>query len=174
MRLADSKHPAIAWYGEWRFPVTPEEEAESIRKRMAELRRELTCDMQEVSRSAKAMASPSFYIRKFPWATMAVAAGIGYLLIPKKKQIVQPDMEALAELVRKNQVNINASKASQESQGMVKTLAVMGLSWAARAGMNYLVQQLTAAGAKGKAPEPATPSSATPSSPVDEPTNVER
>jgi hypothetical protein len=153
--------------GAGRIAVTPEEQADSIRKRMAELRRELTCDMQEVSRSAKAMTSPSFYIRKFPWATMAVAAGIGYLLIPKKKQVVQPDMEALAELVRKNQVSINASKASEESQGMMKTLAVMGLSWAARAGMNYVVQQLTATGAKGKAPDSA------PSSPVDEPTKVE-
>ncbi len=132
--------------------MTPEEQAESIRRRMAELRRELIDDMQEVSRSAKAMASPSFYIRKFPWATMAVAAGIGYLLIPKKKQVVQPDMEALAELVRKNQVSINASKASEETQGMVKTLAVMGLSWAARTGMNYLVQQLTTHTTKAKAP----------------------
>jgi len=77
-------------------------------------------------------------------------------------------MEALAELVRKNQVHINASKAADESQGMVKTLAVMGLSWAAKAGMNYVVQQLTTAAAKAKEPKPA------PSSPVDAPTDVAR
>src|SRR6478735_1918785 len=134
---------------------------------MAELRRELAYDMQDVSRSAKAMASPSFYIRKFPWATLAVAAGLGYLLIPKKRQVVQPDMEALAELVRKNQVNINTSKAA-ESEGMVKTLAVMGLTWAAKAGMNYVVQQMATAASKAKSPNAA------PSSPVDEPTDVRR
>src|SRR5690242_14929431 len=109
--------------------------AEEICKRMAELRRELVCDVQDVTRSAKAMASPSFYIRKFPWATLAVAAGVGYMLIPKKKQVVQPDMEALAELVRKHQVNINTSKASDESKGMLQTLLVMGLSYAAKQGM---------------------------------------
>jgi len=147
--------------------VDPDEPVEKICRRMAELRRELAYDMQDVSRSAKAMASPSFYIRKFPWATLAVAAGVGYMLIPKKKQVVQPDMDALAELVRKNQVNINTSKAAQESQGMVKTLAVMGLSWAAKAGMNYAIQQMTTAAAK-----PA--SKAAPSSPVDEPANVKR
>jgi len=147
--------------------VDPDEPVEKICRRMAELRRELAYDMQDVSRSAKAMASPSFYIRKFPWATLAVAAGVGYMLIPKKKQVVQPDMDALAELVRKNQVNINTSKAAQESQGMVKTLAVMGLSWAAKAGMNYAIQQMTTAAAK-----PA--SKAAPSSPVDEPSNVKR
>ena len=148
--------------------VTPEDPAETIRRRMAELRRELTHDVQDVTRSAKAMASPSFYIRKFPWATLAIAAGVGYMLIPKKKQVIKPDMEALAELVRKNQVNINASKATEESQGMVKTLAVMGLTWAAKAGMNYVIQQLTTAAAKAVEPKPA------PSSPVDEPTDVTR
>ena len=148
--------------------MSPDEPAEKICRRMAELRRELVHDMQDVSRSAKAMASPSFYIRKFPWATLAIAAGVGYMLIPKKKQVIKPDMEALAELVRKNQVNINASKAAEESQGMVKTLAVMGLTWAAKAGMNYVVKQLTTAATKAAEPKPA------PSSPVDEPTDVTR
>ena len=148
--------------------MSADEPAENICRRMAELRRELVHDMQDVSRSAKAMASPSFYIRKFPWATLAIAAGVGYMLIPKKKQVIKPDMEALAELVRKNQVNINASKAAEESQGMVKTLAVMGLTWAAKAGMNYVIQQLTTAATKAAEPKPA------PSSPVDEPTDVTR
>ena len=147
--------------------MSADEPAENICRRMAELRRELVHDMQDVSRSAKAMASPSFYIRKFPWATLAIAAGVGYMLIPKKKQVIKPDMEALAELVRKNQVNIN-SKAAEESQGMVKTLAVMGLTWAAKAGMNYVIQQLTTAATKAAEPKPA------PSSPVDEPTDVTR
>jgi len=148
--------------------VDTDEPAEKICMRMAELRRELVYDMQDVSRSAKAMASPSFYIRKFPWATLAVAAGVGYMLIPKKKQVVQPDMEALAKLVRKNQVNINTSKAAEQSQGMIASLAVMGLSWAAKAGLNYVVQQMTTAASKKKNPNAA------PSSPVDEPTDVKR
>jgi hypothetical protein len=151
------------------FMANSDESAEDIRKRMAELRRELECDVQEVTRSAKAMASPSFYIRKFPWATLAVAAGVGYLLIPKKKRVVQPDMDKLAELVRKHKVNINTSNASEESQGMLKTLAVMGLSYAAKAGMNYMIQQLTTNAAKAKEQPGAAPSS-----PVDEPTNVKR
>jgi len=146
--------------------MSSEDPAEMICRRMAELRSELTHDVQDVTRSAKAMTSPLFYVRKFPWATLAIAAGVGYMLIPKKKQVIKPDMEALAELVRKNQVHINASKATEESQGMVKTLAVMGLTWAAKAGMNYVLQQLTTAATKAAEPSPS------PSSPVDEPTDV--
>jgi hypothetical protein len=144
-----------------------DESADEICKRMASLRRELTHDVEDVTRSAKAMASPSFYVRKFPWATLAIAAGVGYLLIPKKKQVIKPDMEALAELVRKNQVKINTAKA-EESQGMVKTLAVMGLSWAAKTGMNYIMQQMTTGASR------AAETKSAPSSPVDEPTDVTR
>jgi methionyl-tRNA formyltransferase len=149
--------------------VDPDESADSIRKRMAELRRDLLIDVQEVSRSAKAMASPGYFVRRFPWATIAIAAGVGYLLIPKKKQVVQPDMEALAELVRKKQVRVDTSKAAKESRGMFQTLAVMGITWAARTGMNYMVQQLTTASAnKANEPNRATPS------PVEVNPNVKR
>lgn len=150
--------------------VSPEESAEDIRKRMAELRRELTHDVQDVTRSAKAMTSPAYYVRKFPWATLAVAAGVGYMLIPKKKSAAAaPDMEALTELLKKNNVNLSAVKA-EVPPGMVKTLAVMGLTWAAKAGMNYIIDQVTtvATNAAAKAKEPGAASS----SAVDEPTDV--
>jgi hypothetical protein len=130
--------------------MTRDDSADAIRRRMAELRRELTCDVRDVGRSARAMADPSFYVRRFPWATVAVAAAIGYMLIPKKKQIVRPDPELLAEMVRKNQVKVDTSKASKDSQGLVGSLLVMGLSWAARTGMNYMVQRLTTPAREGQ------------------------
>jgi hypothetical protein len=143
--------------------MATEDSAEAIRRRMAELRRELTYDVRDVGRSARAMASPAYYVRKFPWATTAVAAAIGYLLIPKKKPVVQPDPELLAELVRKNQVRLDASAAVKDQQGMLKSLVVMGVTWAAKAGVNYMVQRLTAAAAaKGNEAESA------PSAPAEE------
>jgi hypothetical protein len=129
-----------------------DESAEEIRKRMAELRRELTCDVDDVSRSvrevgrsAREMASPLYLIRNYPWASAAVAAAVGYVLVPKRRQqqIVKPDPEMLAELVRKEQIKLDTSKASGETQGMFKSLAVMGITWAAKAGMNYMVQRMT-------------------------------
>jgi hypothetical protein len=148
--------------------MSTEDEAETIRRRMAELRRELTFDVRDVGRSARAMANPAFYVRKFPWATTAVAALVGYMLVPKKKEIVKPDPELLAELVRKNQVKLDTSAAAKDTQGMLKSLAVMGITWAAKAGFNYMVQQLTTAQAKERPPEEAVPSDATPSAAAEE------
>ncbi len=125
--------------------MTPDDSAESIRKRMAELRRELTCDVRDVSRSARQMTNPLYYMRRFPWASAAAAAAIGYLLVPKKKHIIKPDPEMLAELLKKHQINLENVKAASDSPGMLKSLAVMGLTWAVRTGLAYAGQQLAAA-----------------------------
>ena len=115
------------------------------------------------------MTSPSFYIRKFPWATLAVAAAVGYILVPKKKQVISPDPEMLAELVRKQQVRLDSSQAAKSSQSMLQSLAVMGLTWAVRAGMSYITERLTAAAMnKKEKPQPSEPS------PVEEPWNTKR
>ena len=162
--------------------MNPDESAEEIRKRMAELRRELTCDVDDVSRSvrevgrnAREMASPLYLIRNYPWVSAAVAAAVGYLLVPKKRQqqIVKPDPELLAELVRKEHIKLDTSKASAETDGMLKSLAVMGITWAAKAGMNYMVQRLTTAAMNMNNKETADrePSEA---APIDEPWNTTR
>jgi ElaB/YqjD/DUF883 family membrane-anchored ribosome-binding protein len=84
--------------------VHPEDSAEALRQRMAELRRELTCDVRDVSRSAqemadtaKEMANPLYYIRRFPWLSAAAAVAVGYLLVPKKRQAVNPDPDVVDE-----------------------------------------------------------------------------
>jgi hypothetical protein len=125
--------------------VASDESSEAIRRRMAELRRELTIDVHDVSRSARELASPMYYIRHFPWASAAVAAGIGYILVPKKKHVIKPDPEMLAELVRKEKVKVDTSKVAEEKQTMLKSLVMMGLTWGLRTGLNYMAQRVTTA-----------------------------
>lgn len=129
--------------------MSSKDSAEAIRRRMAELRHELTSDVDEVSRGARELASPLYYVRRFPWVVVAAAAVVGYLLIPKKRQVVTPDPEVLAELVRKQQIKVEPTKASAaDSQGVVRSLLVLGLTWAVRTGLRYLGQRLTAAAMK--------------------------
>lgn len=125
-----------------------EDSAEAIRRRMAELRQDLTSDVKEVSRGARELASPMYYVRRFPWAVVAGAAAVGYMLIPKKRHAVTPDAEMLAELVRKNQVKVETAKASSDSQSLARSLVVMGLTWGLRTGLTYLGQRMTAAATK--------------------------
>lgn len=156
-----------------------EDSAEAIRRRMAELRRELASDVRGVKEGAREMASPLYYIRRFPWASAAVAAAIGYLLVPKKKQIIKPDPEMLAEMLKKHQINLDPAKATNDTQTMLKSLAVMGLTWAARTGLAYLGQQFAAAATRSEHEKDMSESSNTAGeshepgpSPVEEPWNT--
>ncbi len=138
--------------------MTTEDSAEAIRRRMAELRQKLVNDVNQVSRGARELASPMHYVRRYPWFVVAGAAAVGYLLIPKKRQAVTPDAEMLAELVRKKQVTVETTGASSDSQGLARSLAVMGLTWGLRTGLSYVGQRLTAAAMKAREDSQATDS----------------
>jgi hypothetical protein len=122
-----------------------EEAAERIRARMAELRSELSCDVQEVGRSARAMTDVGHYVRRFPWATVAIAAALGYLLVPRKKQVVYPDRDQLAKLIKQNQVRVETGAVESRPTNIVKSLLAMGLMTAARVGMNSVAERLASA-----------------------------
>lgn len=156
--------------------VGSDDSADAICRRMAELRQELTSDVKEVSRGARELASPMYYVRRFPWVVVAGAAAVGYLLIPKKRQAITPDAEMLADLVRKNQVKVETTKASSDSQGLARSLLVVGLTWALRTGLSYMGQRLSAAAMtahENSRAEAAKPPS-TGESPLEEPWRTPR
>jgi hypothetical protein len=108
---------------------------------MAELRRELTADVEEVGRSARAMADPGLYVRRFPWASVAVAVGVGYLLVPRKKEVIYPDPELLAKFIKQNRVRVETKAGEAAPKGFIKNLLMVGLTSGARMGMNYMMQR---------------------------------
>lgn len=138
-----------------------EDSADEIRRRMAELRRELSSDVREVGRSARVMTDWRFYVRRFPLATAAVAALVGYMLIPKRKEVkvISPDPDALAEMFKKEQLRVQVPASAKETQGLFKTVALMAVTWAAKAGMNYMGERVrTAAVNKAHGPAHTAPS----------------
>jgi hypothetical protein len=127
---------------------------------MAQLRSDLATDVREVRQSARVMTDWRFYVRRFPLATAAVALAVGYMLIPKRKEVkvISPDPNALAEMFKKEQLKVQAPASAKESPSMVKTLAMMGITWAAKAGMNYMGEQIrTAAMHKAHGPAESDP-----------------
>ena len=142
--------------------MSSDDAADDIRQRMAELRRSLAYDVEDVSRGATAMTDPSYYVRRFPWAAVAIAAAAGYMLIPKKKELNQPDPETVAELVRKQKIRVEPMKRDKEREGLLKTLLVMGITWAAKTGAGFVGQQLSSAALDRARPKEAqAPPSAT-------------
>jgi hypothetical protein len=125
--------------------MNTDDSAEKIRRRMAELRRELECDVREVSRGARVYSDWKFYVGKFPWAVAGAALLAGYMLVPKRKPVIKPDAETIAELVKQKKIRVESVTPDPNKPGMVKTLLMMGLTWAVRTGVQYATQQMAAA-----------------------------
>ncbi len=61
-------------------------EIDEIRRHMAQIRHELHEDVQGVVKGAEAATDWRRYVRNYPWVTVGVAFGIGYLIIPRRSQ----------------------------------------------------------------------------------------
>jgi hypothetical protein len=88
------------------------------------------------------MTDWTFYVRRFPWAVAALAAAAGFLLIPKRKQVIKPDPEMLAEMVKKHQVKVQQVTQTPQQAGFFKPLLLAAFTWAARTAVNYAVEQV--------------------------------
>ena len=61
-------------------------QADEIRKAMAEVRRDVDANSEQVFNHAREMADWRYHVRKYPKLSLAAAAAIGYLLVPAKRR----------------------------------------------------------------------------------------
>jgi hypothetical protein len=64
--------------------ATASNEADEIRRQMAQIRRELHQDVRGVVVQAEAVADWRRYIRMYPLASLGMAFAIGYLVVPRR------------------------------------------------------------------------------------------
>ena len=83
-------------------------EIDDIRRKMAQIRRDLHQDVKSVVEGAEAATDWRRFIRNYPWASMGVALAVGYMIVPRRQKA--PTLQvAPAELARA--VGIEAPKA---------------------------------------------------------------
>lgn len=121
-----------------------DEPADRIRERMAVLRRELSYDVEDVGRTARAMTDWTLYVRRFPWACAAVALTAGYLLVPRKQQTIYPDAATLANFIKQDRLRVEPATSQLGPKVLLKNLLATGAMSAGRLGINLLLQRLAA------------------------------
>ena len=57
---------------------------DDIRRKMAQIRRDLHQDVKGVVQGAEAATDWRRFIRNYPWASMGVALAVGYLIVPRR------------------------------------------------------------------------------------------
>jgi len=116
--------------------------AEEIQRQMRDVRSELRNDVQDLVENARVMTDWHYYVRSYPWLCLGAAAAVGYLLVPSRVQVLKPDPQMLAELVRQHQVSVKAEVKPQPSAGLLGGLVNMAAGAALQGAMAIASQQV--------------------------------
>ena len=109
--------------------------ADEIRHRMTQIRGELDEELSGILANAKRLASWRFYLHRFPKTSLAVAACLGYLVIPRRKEIVAPDAEALEKLSKKYKLVVEKEPKVLKQGSLARPVVKFALSTLLRVGV---------------------------------------
>lgn len=132
--------------------------AAEVIQQMHAIRQNLRPEVDEIVSSARNHLDWHYYLKAYPWQTLACATALGYLAVPRKLVLVQPDAETVEKLARQNRLVVEHRPKGEEKPGLVDTILHLAGHMIMRAGMAYLGQQagrLAGRQAAESAPEPA-------------------
>ncbi len=128
-----------------------DDKSDEVRRRMARLRTTLEGDVESFAASARAVAENArtiadwrYLVRRFPFAVAGVAVVAGYVLIPRRKQVIVPDAETLAKMAKLNQVWVKTGspKGQENERGVMGALVALAAGAASRYALNWATEQL--------------------------------
>lgn len=114
---------------------------EKIVQEMKSVRSGLADDVDELVDSAGEMLDLRQYIKSFPWAFLGGAVALGYLVVPRRLEIVSPDRDALLELAKQNKLVVQANPTPRKRGGAVGTLFGFAANALARGAVGYISRQ---------------------------------
>src|SRR5690606_33773512 len=75
------------------------------------------------------------------WACLGAAAAVGYMVVPRRLEIMHPDLKTLEKLAARQHLVVTPSPEPQKKGGgMLSMLVTLGASTLARGAMTYLGQ----------------------------------
>jgi hypothetical protein len=116
-------------------------QVDEIRRRMAQIRRDLHADVKDVVSSAEAVTDWRRYIRMYPWAALGMAVAVGYLIVPKRR--VPSDVATEGDVARVREI-VKEAKVEKKTarKGMIGAAFGFLVPIALRAAQGYAVQYL--------------------------------
>lgn len=116
--------------------------ADEIRQQMQLARQRVRAEVDEVVDGARQFADWRYYPRRFPWATLGAAAILGFATVPRRLEIVSPDVKTLQELARQHKLVVDPKPSGAQKPGLIDSLLTMTGNLLLRAGIAYAGQQV--------------------------------
>ena len=117
-------------------------QADELQGQMRQIRREMGDDVQGLVENARQLGDWHYYVRTYPWACLGLAAAAGYLIVPSKLQVIQPDPKALVELAKARQISVSADFQPKASGGIANRLMNIAAGMIVQGGLALLSRQI--------------------------------
>jgi hypothetical protein len=121
-------------------------EIDEIRRRMAQIRRDLHADVQGVVEGAEAATDWRRYVRSYPWATLGLALTVGYLVVPRRPRTPAPIPIPMAPAIASGSLPAEAPRLAEPEKEKGKGKSLLGAAFgmlapiAFRAAQGYALQ----------------------------------
>jgi hypothetical protein len=116
-------------------------EIDEIRRQMAQIRHDLHEDVCAVVSGAEGVTDWRRYVRAYPWLSVALVMGAGYLVVPRSRRSVPVDIARQADVAEVRDVLKHAQQAPGAKEERRKSLVGAALAMAApfawRVAQNY-------------------------------------
>ena len=117
-------------------------EADELRTRMREIRGRLPDDVQGIVSGARELADWRHYVRTFPWGSVAAALAAGYFVVPRRIEVMRPDVETLERLAKRQKLVVEPRSRVQEKPGLMESAVNIAGNMILRAGLAYAGQMV--------------------------------
>lgn len=117
-------------------------DADAVRDEMASVRGALDENVHELVTNARNLVDWRYYVKAAPWGAIGAAIAVGYFIVPKRVQIVQPDADEIAKLAKRHQIVVeHKAKAEAKQAGPGQIVMSMLANAMLRAATAYVSQQ---------------------------------
>ncbi len=119
-------------------------EIDEVRRHMAQIRKELHEDVQGVVKGAEAATDWRRYVRNYPWITVGVAFGLGFLLVPRRQHPPVGTTVNFSHADQGRPVAYAAPSAPEpekkKRKGLFRTVIGLAAPFALRSAQGYALQ----------------------------------
>jgi hypothetical protein len=116
--------------------------AAELQQRMEQVREDLRRSSAHLKQNAQTLADWRYHARRHPWAILAAAGAVGFLLVRRRAKPTALDAETLAKLAQQQRLAAQRDIKTAASNGLFSGLASALGKTVLRAGMAYVGQQV--------------------------------
>lgn len=117
--------------------------ADDICRRMDEIRRAAGDEVDTIVQSARTLSDWRYYAKNHPWLCAGAAAGLGFMLVPRRK-VASPQVDDAKELIAMlKKHHVQGVTVEGPPSGLLKTALGLATPFIVRSAMNLLQTRMT-------------------------------